>query len=915
MKPIIILTLVASALGAILGLDYGQQFTKAVVLAPGLHFEMVVTDEGKRKDLSAVSIRPFGHQIERFYGSQTGSLCTRFPQSCLLDVKPLVGASASDPTTAAWLEQHLGVKVIGDDSRGGAIRFDLGFKNQSYQFTVEEVLAMKLDVIKQRALNEVKNSGDSAVALVDDVTITVPPLASVYTKQSYLDALKLAGFTNVLGLVDEGTAAALNYASNRKYEKSDYNDITQYHAIFDMGAGSTKATVFSLTPFSNGTILLEIENAAVDTQVGGRQMTEAIYKLIVEDAIKNVGIEEVTPKLQAKLMEAAEKAKLILSTNSDYHVLLESLYDDRDFKTTVNRDDFEQAFAKVNGVQVDVTKALVSALEGVIPLDKLDSVVLNGGATRTPLVQRELVALVGEARISKSINTDESCAVGATQRGLQLKVKTTKKSDVVVVDRAFSEFSVRGDGVETVVFEPRSSTGQVRKLDLGELNKTAEVQLFENGEMYKSYTFTELDKKADKFKCKGKKHAIATFVLDSSKMFDLAQVDVECSSSAGFFGKLLQKDEDGVVEEDVATNKTNTTTTSSEKKQTSLPLPLPKPSYTNVTPMLRTTREKLSNKLAYLKNKDIERILVDEEKNVLEAKCYELRSYIDSNSDVLKEEIDDLESYGTYVSELLEWLDFESDDASMDDIRERSSATAEKLESLSKVVNMVDLDLSVEGLKKLKDNGSKIVDTLQKNFLKFGEHVSLLREKFEQKGFNFTKESERVRATLIRKEGFDASTAIEDSMTQLKEILSALEDVTELSEAEFAKLSKMELYEFHEKYGRIIGSILEASLNLEQQHGERLKQLGAKYDALVKRQEQKEMRQKLKEEKKKKKEEEKKKKVEEEKEEEGVEFEAEENEAEETEIPKENETEETETPKEKEDAKKDTKETVEHDEL
>ena len=149
--------ILSSVFSAIVGIDYGQQFTKAVLLAPGIPFELVLTDEGKRKDLSGICIRKeLNGGLERSYGSQMGSLMTRFPQNTVLDLKQLIGKSFDDPATEKYLRTHFGIKLVADDSRNNAIKFDLGLENSTYQFSVEELLAMSLNEIKARALNDLE---------------------------------------------------------------------------------------------------------------------------------------------------------------------------------------------------------------------------------------------------------------------------------------------------------------------------------------------------------------------------------------------------------------------------------------------------------------------------------------------------------------------------------------------------------------------------------------------------------------------------------------------------------------------------------------------------------------------------------------------------------------------------------------
>ncbi|ODV78958.1 actin-like ATPase domain-containing protein [Suhomyces tanzawaensis NRRL Y-17324] len=867
--PILLTSMVAASHAAILGLDYGQQFTKAVLLAPGISFEIVLTDEGKRKDLSGILIRGGKHanDLERVYGSQTGSLCTRFPQSCVLDLKTLLGKSILDPSTRQYLAQHFGVTLIEDDTRAGSVKFDLGFANQSYAFTVEEVLAMNLNDIKTRALQTLQSTSH-AIPLVEDVTISVPPFASPETRQSYLDALHLANFSNVLGLVDEGTAVALNYLTNRKFEASDYNDVAQRHLVFDMGAGSATATLFSFTPYKNGSIVLELENVGYDESFGGKLLTQSIYTIISEKFLAKFNLKhsDLTPKAVARLVEASEKAKLILSANTEYHVSLESIHDDKDFKTTVSRDEFEE----INSDLMErITKPILDALNG-LSVDELKSIVLNGGSTRVPFVQKHLIALVGEDKIAKSVNADESCALGTTLRGLKLKTKLSKPNDVIVIDKGFHnyEVAVNGEDDPKLVFEKGTLINEVSRVNLGAIANNLDIGLYEDGKLFKTYAFEDLVKKTEKFSCKSKdsKELFGYFTLDQNKMFDLTRVEVECvKEDKSILGKILNKgksteeatvneDEDGEVIDtfgDDSANSTNSTETTTKKTTRAPPkpktahVPLPKASYPGVKPFLRTTKEKLVGKLAYLNSRDQQKAELESVRNNLESDCYQLRAYIEHYEDILSAEVEDLSEYESLVGEVIEWLEFESDDASIEDIKEKIAMVGKKHKRLARFVEIHSADISLKHIKNLQVEGSNFVNSLQEKLLTYGGQVQEIRGRYEAEGFDFDKENDRQRAALAAK-GMDKLDKFDKTLEAYKNDLTTVGKSVGLSEEEYNSLSKDERYTFYELLTNGFANVLADLVSLEGGHIERLDALNEKFETLSARKKQKELKDKLK---------------------------------------------------------------------
>lgn len=868
--------LISAASGAILGVDYGQQFTKAVLLAPGVSFEIVLTDEGKRKDLSGISIRDNGDGLERVYGSATGSLCTRFPQSCIMGLKPLLGKPANSPETKAFLGHNFGLKLNGDESRSNSIRFDLGLTNQSYNFAVEEILAMNLHELKGRALSDLEEN-PSAKPIVEDVAISVPPFATHEMKQAYLDGLKIGNFSNALGLVDEGTAVALNFVSSQKFDKNDLSDDKQYHVIYDMGAGSTTATLFSFTPFSNGSIVLELESIGYDESFGGQLFTNSIYTIILEKFLASFNLKDSTKlpaKPLARIMEAAEKAKIVLSINSDYHVSLENIYDDKDFKTTVTKDEFEE----INSDLMDhITKPITDALKNAQPqqsIKDIKSVVLNGGSIRIPFVQKHLATLLGKDRIAKTVNADESCALGTTLRALQLKTEFGTGKDIKVVEKSYHNYEIIIDDGEfdQMVFPRGTHADNSSRISLGELNNEINIGLYEDGRLFKTYKVNDILKKSDQLGCysKDEKEFFGTFTLDHNKMFDLSKLEVECSKTdkGGFLQKLLKKDsddskdadegeDDEEIEEGESQDSENSTNSTSSKKSKStrrkskpISVTIPKPTYPHTKPMSRTTKERTFNKLAYLNSKDELRIEVDHARNILEGQCYELRSYIDDNQDELSKEIseDDISEYSSFVRDTIEWLEFESDGASVNEIREKISELNSKKNTLDSLLEMSKTDISQSGMKKLHEDGTTIAMQVQSYLLEAGTQISEIRQKYEKENFNFDKENDRLKLQLLR-DGGDKMMHLDQNLAAFKEDLTRVGELIALNEKKYSKIAKRELYEAYKSATDKIIEMLADIVLIQEQGKNRIDSFNKKFDKLLERKNKKQLRDKLKQEK------------------------------------------------------------------
>lgn len=863
---------VATSSAAILGIDYGQQFTKAVLLAPGISFEIVLTDEGKRKDLSGISIRENDGGLERVFGSATGSLCTRFPQSCILGLKPLLGKSAKSAETHQFLGRNFGVKLVGDESRSDAIKVDLGLSNDSYKFAIEEVLAMSLHELKGRALNDLE---DNALAkpIVEDVVVSVAPFASHETKQAYLDGLKLGNFSNVLGLVDEGTAVALNYVSSKKFEKEDLTNEKEYHIIYDMGAGSTTATLFSFTPFTNGSIVLELESIGYDETFGGQIFTQSVHTIILEKFLTTFNLKDSTklpPKVLARILEVAEKAKIVLSINSDYHVSLENLYEGKDFKTTVTKDEFEEINSDLMN---HITKPIKDALKSSTPeksIEDIKSVILNGGSMRIPFVQKHIATLLGEKRISKSVNADESCALGTTLQGLKLKTKFGSAKDIKVIEKSYHNFEIKVDenDDDILVFAKGCPINNSSRLNLGTHKKSINIGLYEDGRLIKSYKFDDFLKRVSDISCSSKdnKQIFGTFTLDHNKMFDLSSLEVECVASeekGGFFQKLLHKEggsseetDEEITNNDGSINKNDTNSTqsstskSSKRKIKAVSISIPKPIYPRIKPMSKTTKERTFNKLAYLNSRDESRAELDQIKNSLEGGCYELRAYIDDHQEELLKEMteNELSDYSTFVRDTIEWFEFDSDGSSIEDFLNKADEVASKKKDLDSIVEMSKVDISLAGMKKLYEDGTAIAMQVQSYMLESGTQISEIRQKYEKENFDFDKENDRIKFKLLR-EGGDKIMTLDKDLAKYKDHLAKVGELTALSESQFNKIPRREVYEKYEATTAKIVEMLADIILIQESHKSRIETFNDKFDKLLERKNKKELRDKLKQEK------------------------------------------------------------------
>lgn len=845
-----LLCFLAFSYAAILGVDLGHQNTKAIMAAPGIPFEIVFTDEGKRKDLSAVFIKPKVKKgsledAERVYGSQIGSLCSRFPESCAANIKALLGKTIDDSAVKDYYASHFGVSLVADDVRNESVAFELGSGSDKAIFTTEELTAMYLNHLKERAL-KVLASTARANKIAEDIAVSISPYASQEVRLAYSEALRVANYSSFLVLVDEGSAVAFSYVTNKKLADDEYDGKKRYEMIFDVGAGSTTATLFSYTPLENGHIALDIESVGFDESFGGDYLTRSMYDILFAKFSQQFDLDdtfELPPKLAYRLLATAEKTKTILSANTEYKISLESFYDDKDFKALVTREEFEEYnFDTFERAVRPVVDALANAPEGPKSVADIESVILSGGATRTPFIQKQLLTLLGsEEKIAKVVNADEACALGTAYRAYQLKA-INAATDVILNDRIFSNFevSVNDSDDPTIVFPKGSSSGNVTEISLGTHSEnTIEIGLYENGKLFSSYTLSDLSKKVEALKCSQEEAEIfASFSVDESKIFQLKGLSAKC----------IAKDSESSETEESTTSAPNSTSKKVKPKSPTR-IPIPAAKYASIRPFTFSEKMVIGKKLESLKEKDIEKIVFEEHKNQLESECYSLRSFIEDNSKALLSELDesDIEEIKLLASEFVEWVEFESDASLLEEVKEKLGIVGTHRKHAESIIKMLAADLSLPALEQLHKEGVEVSAQIQEYLLEYGKQINMLREKYDEDGFDFDKENEKVMKLIYGSEKPELSK-LDDHFSTFKQALKDISELINLSKNKFKKKSRKELFEKSEAVTTLLMEMMEDVLTLRDNHSKRVDYLLDQHKILAGRKSQREFRKKLREE-------------------------------------------------------------------
>ncbi|KDE04159.1 hypothetical protein MVLG_05384 [Microbotryum lychnidis-dioicae p1A1 Lamole] len=405
---------------SLLAIDLGTDSLKASLVKPGVPFDVLLTKEGRRKTPVVMTIR----KGERSFGGEAVNLATRSPQDTFSSLKLVLGHPSSHPQSQ--LHSALYDLPISTTARGSP-----SLSSSSGSFAIEELLAMQFTNTRELA-------EEVAGEFVKDVVVTVPAWWTQSERQAVIDALDLAGLRSI-GLINDGTAAAVNYAMTRSFPSE-----SSYHLLYDLGAGSLRTTLVSLKssllpdPYSlafkpelKNVTSLTVLGVGFDVHVGGYVFDKIVRDLMVEEFEKNGPGSKMDKKAMAKLLKEASKVKQVLSANTESTARIEGLIDDIDFSTLITRDQFEQRSQDLlPRFTQPIQHALLSAN---ITIPQLESVILIGGSSRVPMVQAAVAAFVGEDKIAKNVNADEAAVLGAALYGAGL-TKGFRTKDIRVQD-------------------------------------------------------------------------------------------------------------------------------------------------------------------------------------------------------------------------------------------------------------------------------------------------------------------------------------------------------------------------------------------------------------------------------------------------------------------------------------------------
>lgn len=390
----------------IIGIDLGTT-NSAVAVMEGGKAKMIPTAEGGNLVPSIVAI---SKKNERLVGQLAKRQAVTNPENTLFSIKRLIGRKFEDEEVQRDIKL-MPYKIVKD---GQAVKITMGDKDYSPQ----EISSMILAKIKADAESYLGSKVDGAV-------ITVPAYFSDAQRQATKDAGAIAGL-DVKRIINEPTAAALAYGLSKENKKD------QKIAVYDFGGGTFDITIIEVGE-ADGESSFEVLSTGGDTHLGGDDIDLKLMNWVV-DEFKKAEKVDLTGDAMAmqRVKEAAEKAKIELSTTQETEINLPFISADADGPKNLV---MPLTRAKLESLVGDLIKKTAPICEQALKDAKLakgdvDEVILVGGMTRMPMIQ-ELVKDVFGKEPGKGVNPDEAVALGAALQG---GVLSGEVKDILLLD-------------------------------------------------------------------------------------------------------------------------------------------------------------------------------------------------------------------------------------------------------------------------------------------------------------------------------------------------------------------------------------------------------------------------------------------------------------------------------------------------